>query len=470
MRGQKELNPKIFYQFSLAQHVPENHLLRRLDAILDLSFIEPMTRGLYGYNGNQSVDPVVIVKMLLLGYLYNIHSVRELMRQIADRMSFRWFLGYDIDEPIPDHSVISKNMKRFGPELFHELFDQTVQQCVASELVGGKLVHIDSTTLKANASMKSVRPTHPDETFLPDLAPKDYWDALSKSEKQKHPGVNERMASTTDPEAAIITRASTGTILAHKDHRVVDDKRGIILATQTTSAAVTDERMLPSVLSDVIFRQGVLPEGVAADAIYGTVDNYRSLSGLGIAAYIPRQRPSSRPGRFSKEHFTYLHESDCYRCPAGELLKPVSKNRDGFKFYRGSFPVCRTCGLRDQCVVGKNPREVQRHVDEHYVTEALAKRDTYAFQRARKRRMTVIEGSFGEAKQYCAHDRARWRGRLKMQIQCYLVAAVQNLKKLLTYGWRHATSGVGIAPNSTYFADKVSFCAILAFSVCREDL
>jgi len=212
MRGQKELNPKIFYQFSLEQRVPKNHLLRRLDALLDLSFVEPLTRRLYGYNGNQSVDPVVIVKMLLLGYLYNIHSVRDLMRQIADRMSFRWFLGYDIDEAIPDHSVISKNMKRFGPELFHELFDRTVQQCIRSGLVGGKLFHIDSTTLKADASMDSMRPTHPDETFLPDLAPKEYWDALSKEEKRNHPNVNDRMASTTDPDAAVISRDGKGRI------------------------------------------------------------------------------------------------------------------------------------------------------------------------------------------------------------------------------------------------------------------
>ena len=257
---------------------------------------------------------------------------------------------------------------------------------------------------------------------------------------------------------------------AHKDHRAVDDKRGVILATQATSAAVTDEGMLPSVLSEAILRQGVVPEGVAADAIYGTVDNYRSLNGMGIAAYIPRQRPSSRQGRFSKEHFTYLPESDCYRCPAGELLKATSKKQDGFKIYRGSFPVCRACLLHDQCAGGKSPREVQRHVDERYVEEALAKRDTPACQRARKRRMTVIEGSFGEAKQFCAHDRARWRGRFKMQTQCYLVAAVQNLKKLLTYAWKQTTSGAGICLVSPIFDNSSSFYDILGFSGCSRNL
>ena len=124
-----------------------------------------MTRDLYGYNGHNSVDPVVVVKILLLGYLFNIHHVRELMRQVSDRMSFRWFLGYDVDEAIPDYSAISKNLKRFGPELFQELFEQIVQQCIHSGLVGGKLIHIGSTTIKADASDSSVGTTHDDDVF-----------------------------------------------------------------------------------------------------------------------------------------------------------------------------------------------------------------------------------------------------------------------------------------------------------------
>lgn len=443
MRGTKELQPKLFYQVSLDRLVPNNHILRRLAAILDLRFVETQTRGLYGYNGNQSVDPVVVVKILLLGYLFNIHHVRELMRQVSDRMSFRWFLGYDVDEPIPDHSAISKNLKRFGPELFQELFEHVVQQCIHSGLVGGKLIHIDSTTLKADAAESSVQPIYPEEVFVPDIAPQEYWDRLATEAKQEHPNVNDRMVSTTDPDAALISRDGNGRMLAYKDHRAVDDQIGIILATQATSAAVTDEGKLLPLVQEVVFHQGVVPEAVAADTIYGTTDNYRDLVQMGITPQIPRQRPMHHKGKFDKEQFVYLPDLDCYRCPASELLKPRSKAQTRSRIYAGSALTCAACALRSQCVKGKGPRTIHRYTDEKYVEQALAERDEQHYQAARKRRQTVVEGSFADAKGYCAHNHARWRGRMKMQIQCYLVATVQNLKKLLIYAWKQAPSGDG---------------------------
>jgi transposase len=447
MRGQKDLKSKLFYTLSIEKLVPQNHLLRQLNNILDLRFVGVMTRNLYGYNGNKSVDPVVIIKMLLLGYLYNIHSVRELMRQIADRMSFRWFIGYDIDESIPDHSVISKNLKRFGAELFRELFDRTVQQCIHSHLVGGKLLHVDSTKVKADASENSVKPIYPPEIFVPDLAPQEYWRRLAAEMKEEHPNVNDRLASTTDPEAAIISRDGKGRMLAYKDHRVVDDQHGVILATRSTSAAATDEGQLMPLVQDVVFQQGILPEAIAADTIYSTADNYRELTRMGITAHVPRRGPAHQPGQFDKRHFAYLPEADCYRCPTGALLKPQSERRTRWRLFRASAPVCEACSLRRQCTKGKGPRTIRRHVDECYVDQVLAERDEASYQFARKRRMTVVEGSFSEAKLRCAHTRARWRGLLKMQIQCYMVAAVQNLKKLLTYGWKRASSCAGIARN-----------------------
>ena len=252
------------------------------------------------------------------------------------------------------------------------------------------------------------------------------------------------MASTTDPDAAIISRGGNNRMLAYKDHRAVDDERGVILATQATSAAVTDEGQLMPVVQEVIFRQGVVPEAVAADTIYGATDNYRDLTVMGIVPFIPRKRSPHRKGQFGKEHFTYLQAMDCYRCPAGELLKPQSERRTRSRYltYRASGPTCASCALRSQCVRGKSPRTVRRHVDEHYAEIALSKRDTPAFQEARKRRMTVVEGSFAEAKLYRAHSRARWRGQAKMQIQCYLVAVAQNLKKLLTYGWKNSPNAI----------------------------
>lgn len=241
MRGNKELTQKIFYQFSLKQNVPNNHLLRRLEAILKLDFVYQETDGLYGYNGNVSVDPVVVVKTLLLGYLYNIPSIQEVMRQIEDRMSFHWFLGYDIDEKIPDHSAISKNLTRFGSGLFEELFDRVLEQCIRNGLVGGSLLHLDSSVIKADASEDSVKYKDPDDVFHPDIAPKEYWDKLKADAKKAGKNVNDYLESTTDPDARIHSHDGKNRQLAFKDHRAVDDKHGVIVSTQAIGADVPDE-------------------------------------------------------------------------------------------------------------------------------------------------------------------------------------------------------------------------------------
>lgn len=441
MRGKKSLKQKIFYQFSLEQYVPKSHLLRRLDSILDFDFVYGKTDGLYGCNGNVSVDPVVVVKTLLLGYLYNIPSIRELMRQIEDRLSFRWFLGYDIDEKLPDHSAISKNLARFGADLFEELFDRVLQQCVRCGLVGGKLVHVDSSLIKADASQDSVKYKDPDDGFQPDLAPKEYWEHLKKEAQAEGKNVNEYLYSSADPEAKIHSYDGKGRQLAYKDHRLVDDKRGVIIATQATGADVADENQFPSLLQEMLWRRGLHPEELAGDLKYGTADIYRQLSDLDIKPRIGRKRAAHPKGIFGKELFTYVPQEDCYLCPEGQKLLPQGKTNNINEMYRASAPVCRGCPRRQQCCKGKGPRTIRRHLDEDYVDQVLADKNTWQFQEALKRRKSVVEGSFAHSKEHHAHRRARWRGQLKMQIQCYLVATAQNLKKLLKYGYKLAGTG-----------------------------
>lgn len=281
------------------------------------------------------------------------------MRQSADRLSFRWFLGYDIDEPLPTHSAISKNLARFGPDLFQELFDETVRMCVRNRLVGGKLVHVDSSTIKANAAEDSVVLKQEEGQFHPDLAPHEYWNRVKKEAKCAHPNVNDRMESTTDPDADIISRDGKGRQLAYKDHRAVDDKHGVVIATQATGAAVTDHAQFQSVVNEVIFRQHVIAEGVAADRIYGTNDNYKYLVGLGIQPTIPRKRSARKEGRFGKEMFHYNRLQDRYICPAGEELRPQGRTSGNAVLYRASSRSCATCTLRDKCVSGKkHPRTI----------------------------------------------------------------------------------------------------------------
>lgn len=431
MRGIKTLKAKLFYQFSLEDRLPQGHILRHLQAVLDWSWVRQQTADLYGYNGHVSVDPVVIFKILLLGYLYNISSIRELMRQIDDRLSFRWFIGYDLDEKIPDHSVISKARRRFGPRMFGQFFDRTVQLCVEAGLVDGHLVHVDSSSVKANASLKSVRDQRPGESFCPDLAPQAYWDALEAEDPLP---VNQRKRSTTDPEAGIMSRpGGKHLMLGYSDHRVIDDQRGVILETQATPVYVTDNLQLPSLLHGLIFRQGLVPRALAADRKYGSLEIFKELEHKGIIAHIPRQRSGACRGKFSKQAFTYLPQEDQYVCPAKQRLKAAQHNPRGRR-YRAPVQVCQACHLRSQCVAGQKTRSLLRYHGEEYYERALQNRNWTAYEQARKRRLVVAEGSFAHAKEHHAHRRTRWRGLDGMQVQCYLVAAVQNLKKWLKYG------------------------------------
>ena len=437
MRGKKSFAPKAFYTFSLDAHVPPAHLLRRLAAVLELRFVEPKTRGLYGRNGHVSVDPVVIIKLLLLGYLYNVPSVRELMRQVEDRLSFRWFLGYDLDEPIPDHSVVSKAIKRFGPALFEELFTRTVAQCAEAGLIGGELVHVDATVIAANASGDSIQPVErfaPQRTapqFVTDVAretqaePRDDDDPLPSGERG---GVNQAFRSTTDPEAAILSRGGGKRQLAYKDHRVVDDQCGVILETHATSARVAEGTQLPALI-ETVRQRGVRPRAVAGDKGYGYAVNFRYLYEQGVSAQLARIRSPRQSNGIGKEQFVYREDIDAYQCPAGELLRAGTRPaRKGFREYKAQTRSCAACALRAQCLTGRSARTIQRHQDESYVQRVRPGPISKRF--ALRRRKTVIEGSFADAKERRAHRRAHWRGLLKMQLQCHLVAAVQNLVKL----------------------------------------
>ncbi len=434
MRGKKIYQPKLMYTFSLDDHVPSGHRLRALQAILDLRFVEPKTRTLYGQNGHVSVDPVVIMKMLLLAYLYAVPSIRELMRQIEDRLSFRWFLGYDLDEKIPDHSVISKALRRFGPALFRELFERTVAQCRDAGLIGGELGHVDATTVQANASGDSII-----ERFHPQQSCEQFVNAVEQevaaveaddSSPSGGSSVNDQYCSTTDPDASIVSRDGGKRSLAYKDHRVVDDQRGVILATHATPAAVAEGKWLPFLI-DRVHEQNIYPRVVAADKSYGHAANFRYLWEQHITAHLARIRsPRQKPGVFGKEQFTYLPEEDVYVCPAGERLSAgTRKARRGFQEYRAPKKVCASCALRSQCLSGHRARTLQRAVDEEYLLRICP--GPVGRRWAMRRRKTVIEGSFACAKDRCGHRRSRWRGLIKMQMQCHLVATVQNLLKLL---------------------------------------
>ncbi len=251
---------------------------------------------------------------------------------------------------------------------------------------------------------------------------------------------NTAYRSTTDPEASIISRDGGKRRLAYKDHRVVDNQCGVILETQATPAAVAEGTLLPSLI-DRVCRQTFYLRAVAADKSYGHAANFRYLWEQHITAHLARARsPRRKPGVFGKEQFTYVPDEDVSVCPAGERLSAGRRKvQHGSREYQAPKHACVSCALRAQCLSGRSARRLRRRVDEAYVT--LIRSGPVGQRWAMRRRKAVVEGSFADAKAHRGHRRSRWRGLMKMQIQCHLVAAVQNFLKLIKPMPKRAAEG-----------------------------
>ncbi len=442
MGYQGGFQPKIFYhQISLEQRVPKDHLLRKIQGKIDFDFIYAEVKGTYGGNGNVSIPPPVILKMMLLLILYNVRSERELMETIPLRLDWLWFLGYDLDSEVADHSVLSKARARWGVEAFRNFFERIVWQCVEAGLVEGSKIFMDSSLVDADASNNSVIDTQSLRIHLREnykkLEARLEEVRESTDSSRRYVKKNSRYMSTTDPDAAIVNRGKPK--LSYQVHRAVDAGSEIITATETTAGDVNEAHLMVPLLERHHSNTGISADTAVADSKYGTIDNFLACYDLGVQAHMPDLRESSvkrteKLKIFSEERFEYDLESDTYRCPAGQLLKPRSlhTNRQS-RDYAASRKVCATCHLREQCTKNKSGRTIKRHLRQEHLDKmreasrlAKAKRDI-------KTRQHLMERSFARGTRY-GYDQARWRGLWRVQIQEYLISAIQNIQVLLKYG------------------------------------
>ncbi len=444
MMGQQEgFQSKLFYhQINLEQRVPPNHTLRKIQEKIDFDFIYGEVRGTYGDNGNVSIPPPVILKMMLLLVFYNVRSERELMETIPLRLDWLWFLGYDLGSEVPDHSVLSKARARWGVEAFQNFFERIVWQCVEAGLVDGSKIFIDSSLVDANASNNSVIDTHSLKIHLRENYRKlearleevveERREASRKFEKK-----NSRYMSTTDPDAAIVNRGKPK--LTYQVHRAVDGRSEVITATETTVGDVNEAHVMVPLLESHQANTGRGAETVVADSKYGTIENFLVCDDRGVEAHMPdlREISSKRTGKqniFGEERFEYDRESDTYCCPAGHRLKPRSlhmsrQSRD----YAAPKKVCGACDLRDQCTKNKSGRTIKRHLRQEDLDRMREASRSAKAKRDIKTRQHLMERSFARGTWY-GFDRARWRRLWRVKIQEYLIAAVQNIEVLLRYG------------------------------------
>lgn len=345
--GQLEFQSKLYYQLSLDRLVPRDHLLRRIAEGVDFSFVRPLCRPYYSHTGQPSVDPIVIFKMLLIGYLYGITSERRLADEVGLHLGYRWFLGYDFDVATPDHSVLSKARARLGSEVFEEFFRQSIELCRQAGLLGEGPVYVDSTLIRAGASVDSLK--RREDLVQPPLSVTEYLrrldeendppaedesppdseasEAVSGSGRRLPP--NKELVSRTDPEATLVDRPDFGRHLAYKAHLAVSGRCGqVITSAVATTGAAADEHLLPEVLWQHRRLSKLGVPAVVADAKYGTTVNYLYLGQFGTPAFVPTTRFGNlRKDIWGREYFVWIPEEDAYRCPAGQKLRRHANER-----------------------------------------------------------------------------------------------------------------------------------------------
>jgi len=411
---------------NLARRIPEDHPLRRLKSVLELDFVRQEVVRCYGSNGNVSVDPVVIIKLMILLFWDNVRSERELMRVIPLRIDYLWFLGYSLEDEVPDHSVLSKARRRWGVEVFERLFSQSVQQCLDAGLIDGRKLHADSSLVRADASLNSVvRIT---------LAKLD--EPASDEPKKARTPINESYQAATDPDSALVRHSGGKSLPSYKNHRALDDKAGVITATKTTNGVRDDGAELVGLVSAHQEKTGVKPKAVVADCKYGTTENFIALGEQGIRTHMgdlrSRQRNHHLEDIYPSERFAYDEQSDSYICPAGQtLFHHHFNNHRGYHEYRARKGVCQSCALAAQCTRAKAGRSVNRYPGHELLERARRQASGPAARRDRKRRQWFQERNFGEAATQHGFKRARWRGLQKQTVQDNLIAALQNFKILL---------------------------------------
>jgi len=444
MGYQPGFQPKLFYhQINLDQRVPKDHLLRKIQEKIDFDFIYAEVKDSYGDNGNVSIPPPAILKMMLLLVLYNVRSERELMETIPMRLDWLWFLGYDFDSEVADHSVLSKARARWGAEAFRSFFERIVWQCVEAGLVDGSKIFVDSSLVDADASNNSVIDTqslkiHIHENYKKLEARLEEVNESSDSSR-RYVKKNSRYMSTTDPDAAIVNRGKPK--LSYQVHRVVDGRSEVITATETTAGDVNEAHLMVPLLESHHTNTGIMADTVVGDSKYGTIDNFLACHDLGVQAHIPDLGEFSVKRKeklkiFSEDRFEYDPQSNIYRCPAGNQLKPKSLhlNRQS-RDYAAPKKICAACDLRERCTKNKSGRTVKRHLRQEELDRMREASRSAKAKRDIRTRQHLMERSFARGTRY-GFDRARWRGLWRVEIQEYLISAAQNIQILLRYGYQ----------------------------------
>ncbi len=447
MGRQRNDQAQFFYSFRLEERVPTSHLLRRIDVFVTqaLAGIHREIAAFYSHTGRPSIDPELMMRMLIVGYCYGIRSERKLCEEVSLHLAYRWFCRLDLDDAVPDHSTFSKNRHgRFrDSDLLRLVFERVVGICLAAGLIKGEGFAVDASVIEADASRyHGLEPEKIDWDAVerPSRAVREYLEALDGAEELEAGRKAPKVVSPSDPASAWTAKANKRVQFGYGLNYLIDNEHAIIVDVEPTPARTFDEvRSTATMLERTQARFGLKPKRLAADTAYGTGKFLDWLVGQVIEPHIPVWDKGSRDdGTFGRSDFAFDPDLDQYTCPAGKILRQFRRNytvartdsaHDGIRKYRASQKDCQTCELKAQCCPNMASRNVLRSVHEEARDQARQLAGTPQFATSRNERKKV-EILFAHLKTTLRFERMRLRGLTGARDEFHLVAMVQNLRRM----------------------------------------
>lgn len=429
---------------SLDELVPKFHLLRKIDRTIDWRKIYPIVEGKYSKIGRPSVDPVVLVKMVMLQHIYGIRSLRQTVAEIEVNVAYRWFIGYGLTERIPHFSTISYNfLHRFDNEMFEEIFTLILNEGIDSGYVKPEVIFVDSTHIKANANRKKQMKVHVPK------AVKKYEEQLHQEinedrddhgrkplkEKEEEEKIVEKSVSTTDPESGLFHKGEHQKCFAY-EAQTACDRNNFVLDVTVVPGNVNDSVSFDGLYEKVTNRFPEI-EVVTADAGYKTPWICKKIFDDGRIPSMPYKRPMTKKGFFRKYDYAYDEYYDCYICPNNKILSYTTTNRDGYREYKSNPHDCAKCERIKQCTESKNKQKlVTRHIWEHYIEMAEDIRHSPLGKETYSMRSQTIERVFADAKEKHGMRYTPYRGLNQVTNWVRLKFAAMNLKKIANWKFK----------------------------------
>jgi transposase len=467
MGRRKDEQGQFFYSFDLDNVVPSDHLVRRIDSILDLGWVHKELAPYYSHTGRPSIDPVLMIRMLIVGYVFAIRSERRLCSEVQVNLAYRWFCKLGIEDKIPDHSVFCRaRHERFREsDALRRVFEGVVATCIASGLVGGEAFSVDASLIKADVDKKKRapgdRPVSWPKAEEASRAVREYLAALDAAVGAEANGRGDggrssgggnrrkppKEVSLTDPQSSWVKREGSGPFFAYDANYLIDNKLGIIIDAEGTRANRSEEIASSQTMLDRVGRRfGLRPRRLAGDTAYGAAKLLKWLVDRDIAPHVPVWDKSARSdGTFSRADFVFDQQRNVYICPGGaELTSSGNVDQGHIVYYRASKNDCSTCSLKPKCttaVVRKVTRDVHEDIRDH--VRALA--TTESFQQSRRERKKV-EMRFAHMKRILKLDRLRLRGLNGARDEVLLTATAQNLRRVAKLLWRATPTVASACP------------------------